>query len=500
MLLHWRRPRALGAVLATLLLPVVARAADAADPAAGGGRPVAAVVGGVIGLLLALGLYAWLFFLRTWREGEDAGFLFRLGVLLLSPIFAWGTLRSGFLVGARITAFVWMAIQLGLWAKAAGDRGAAVPSGTPELQQAFVEGCLKNEGASEELCECTARHFVQDFTLAELEELAPALKRKRPPEALKTWAQSTFAKCAFEIQAAAQQGSADAVPVDPNEPPPDIAATPCEVTSSPPGAELLLDGKPTGVKTPGKVTIWAGRPNTLVARLPGHVAASATLTPNLGQQLAQDFQLVPGVDVPVDSTPPGAQVLVDGRPVATTPGVATLAPGRAVATFRLEGHLEVQRPVEVRAGGTADPIAVALRPAATLRIDTAPSGALAWVDDVAAPVSTPSTQVIAAERRHCVALKLDGYLPVVECADAGGAGETVRLSVKLDRSTRGLLQDCAEAAGAAVKALARERAALGAKLKRQKGAQGDALATRLEALDWELAARRRLADACRSRR
>ena len=57
--------------------------------------------------------------------------------------------------------------------------------------------------------------------------------------------------------------------------------------------------------------------------------------------------------VTVDSTPPGAEVLVDGEPAGTTPVELRLAAGEHAIVLRLAGHADEERKVVVEVGSTA---------------------------------------------------------------------------------------------------------------------------------------------------
>jgi hypothetical protein len=109
---------------------------------------------------------------------------------------------------------------------------------------------------------------------------------------------------------------------------------PCAISSIPPGARVLVDGKERGV-TPLETRLAAGAKNRVRLELAGYFSEERVLEPNANERSALELELRRGGRVVVTSTPPGARVSLtiappEGDPMvlAKTPGpTATLEPG-----------------------------------------------------------------------------------------------------------------------------------------------------------------------------
>jgi hypothetical protein len=91
------------------------------------------------------------------------------------------------------------------------------------------------------------------------------------------------------------------------------------------------------------------------------LSEALTLASTLAASLAPQLTAPPTGTVTVESTPAGAQVLVDGEPAGTTPLELTLAPGEHRIVIRHEGHVDDERSVTVEVGA-ASAVAAELRP------------------------------------------------------------------------------------------------------------------------------------------
>ena len=97
-------------------------------------------------------------------------------------------------------------------------------------------------------------------------------------------------------------------------------ASPIAVTSNPPGASITANGKSMGV-TPAQITPENSAPIAIELRLDGYFPESATVVPG-SSQAGVSVRMEPTTlkkNYDVTSTPDGATVLLDGRPVGTTP-------------------------------------------------------------------------------------------------------------------------------------------------------------------------------------
>jgi len=142
--------------------------------------------------------------------------------------------------------------------------------------------------------------------------------------------------------------------VGPRRPPPAATEHKLVVTTSPPGAEVIFDGKPeTKCKSPCTVVLSPGR-HTLVATLPGHRPEMRIFEMNAPREIFLGLSPQTGT-VRVESTPAGAQILVNGqaRP-ETTPATLILPVGKYQ--------------IEVVHGGSRDQQSIEVKEGALLRI------------------------------------------------------------------------------------------------------------------------------------
>ncbi len=98
------------------------------------------------------------------------------------------------------------------------------------------------------------------------------------------------------------------------------------VTSEPSGAEITLDGAPTGQRTPAVIEgVAVQQPHELVLSGPRLRPAPVAVKPEPGRlSLRVHAQLGSAIGaIEVVSTPPGAMVLIDGQPVGLTPVTVT---------------------------------------------------------------------------------------------------------------------------------------------------------------------------------
>jgi serine/threonine protein kinase len=142
--------------------------------------------------------------------------------------------------------------------------------------------------------------------------------------------------------------------VGPRRTPPAATEHKLVVTTSPPGAEVIFDGKPeTKCKSPCTVVLSPGR-HTLVATLPGHRPEMRIFEMSAPREIFLGLSPQTGT-VRVESTPAGAQILVNGqaRP-ETTPATLILPVGKYQ--------------IEVVHGGSRDQQSIEVKEGALLRI------------------------------------------------------------------------------------------------------------------------------------
>jgi len=121
---------------------------------------------------------------------------------------------------------------------------------------------------------------------------------------------------------------------------------PLEVSSDPPGAEILIDGKQTGLKTPATIEAQDLKfPATLELLLEGAppwVQRVESISP-AGVKVFAQLQESTGI-LDVQSSPSGAAVKIDGKPQGKTP----ISGRRVPANTKFSLHMEIPgyRPYE----------------------------------------------------------------------------------------------------------------------------------------------------------
>ncbi len=128
------------------------------------------------------------------------------------------------------------------------------------------------------------------------------------------------------------------------------------VSSRPAGATVFVDDKSKGAMgaAPVKFQLLPGT-YTIIAELPGHEPANQSITLSQGRPAELDLVLVPADvigSVLLIISEPGAQVLVDDKPVGRTPleGPLRLRQGPHTVKVMKPGFGAVARTVEVKAG------------------------------------------------------------------------------------------------------------------------------------------------------
>lgn len=151
------------------------------------------------------------------------------------------------------------------------------------------------------------------------------------------------------------------------EPEPTVASV--FVTSRPQGAEILVDGQPTGRTTPAPIPeVDPGTNVGVSVRLAGYEespAQSVEATPRPQASLQFDLQPAPHT-VRVDSDPAGATVMYNGEAVGLTP--YTLGPVRVDyrdgldVTLRMDGYLDDRVAIDWTAGQPESSVRRSLQP------------------------------------------------------------------------------------------------------------------------------------------
>ena len=205
------------------------------------------------------------------------------------------------------------------------------------------------------------------------------------------------------------------------------------VTSTPPGAKVVLDGTTKGA-TPLTLIGLKPRNYTLIISLKGYAAISRTVDLSDATQSTQDFSFVQAFGkLNIVSDPSGAQVILDGKPHGVTPlKIDSFPVGDYALILKLDGSTDITDTLSVKAG-----IMLAKQykfdlELGNLAISTDPAGASITIDGRATSQIAPFTLSKLKEGIYEVDLELPGYLPWSGEASVS-KGQTSRLSIALTK-------------------------------------------------------------------
>jgi len=139
------------------------------------------------------------------------------------------------------------------------------------------------------------------------------------------------------------------------------------LTSKPAGADVFINGAKQSGQTPVTLPLAPGSYN-LVLRMPGYdaYAGSVQVKDNIQTQLDVPLKEKSTVRVAwaqIETTPKGAEILVDGNSTGqTTPSRVQVPAGLHTVTLRLAGYQPVRRTIQATEGGTVSITNVTLQP------------------------------------------------------------------------------------------------------------------------------------------
>lgn len=199
----------------------------------------------------------------------------------------------------------------------------------------------------------------------------------------------------------------------------------------PPVSSEATPATPSPAGTPGAATPAVGttssQPTSSAARTakPTPVVAPPTPAPVITGEVA------------IDSTPPGAEIQIDGRHETAwiTPYTAALPPGRHAVSMTMPGRMSVTRTVDVAAGKKVVVAAALAERAATVAIGSDPAGATILLDGQNTGKVTPA-DIIVAKGSHTILVRKQNYLDASSTMDlAPGQSAQFAPALKLSGST-----------------------------------------------------------------
>lgn len=233
-----------------------------------------------------------------------------------------------------------------------------------------------------------------------------------------------------------------ALPIVPGPPPmlapvaPPVPAGPSGdlyVVSTPPGAQIWLDGTNTGTLAPAMLRALPVGKHKVQLRTECTRAEAEVVLAN-GVITRAELSPVEGTgSVTVTAGPPNARLLVDGTEVGKLPAtIKDVTCGDHVLALRAPGYLEAQRTIRVPA---FDSIAVELplqkEEFGTLVLDVVPLDTNVMVDGMGVGAGPRTLEKIAAGP-HKVSGTFEGYTPVNVDVTVP-ANQVARLNLTLDK-------------------------------------------------------------------
>ena len=203
-------------------------------------------------------------------------------------------------------------------------------------------------------------------------------------------------------------------------------ATPAPVSTETTPATPSPAGTP-GAATPVGTSPSSSQPTSSAAKAGKTKPAPAPPTP---------APVITG-EVAIDSTPPGAEIQIDGRHEAAwiTPYTAALPPGRHAVSMTMPGRMSVTRTVDVAAGKKVVVVAGLAERAATVVIGSDPAGATILLDGQNTGKVTPA-DIIVAKGSHTILVRKQNYLDASSTMDlAPGQSAQFAPTLKLSGST-----------------------------------------------------------------
>ena len=203
------------------------------------------------------------------------------------------------------------------------------------------------------------------------------------------------------------------------------------VNSTPAGARVLIDNEQIGATPLAGYEVAAGE-HTLVVSAARYQTLEQPLTIT-GREVQQQLELTLApawAEVSIDSTPTGADILVDGETVGTTPAILEILEGQRHLMLRSVSYSDWQLELEILAGKAQTLGTIKLEPAAgLLSLSSAPSGANVTLDGEFQG-KTPLQFALSPDRGHRLAVFKPGYRRHNETISLT-AGSAEEKSVKL---------------------------------------------------------------------
>lgn len=209
-----------------------------------------------------------------------------------------------------------------------------------------------------------------------------------------------------------------------------------QITTTPPGATILIDNIDTGFTSPRTFSTGVGT-HIVTLRLAGYsdITQSVEVVANETISLNISFVVVKGT-ITINTYPSGATIYVGSDVVDTvSPCTIELQPGEYIITAKLSGYTDASATVVIVAGNNT-PLSMTLTILSAdgaLAITSTPSGANIWVSGVKTGFTTPKT-MIGPPGVYSIDLQMQGYFDYIEQVTLE-TGVTKNLDVVLIEAT-----------------------------------------------------------------
>lgn len=183
-----------------------------------------------------------------------------------------------------------------------------------------------------------------------------------------------------------------------------------ELTSTPTGASVTLDGIPRG-ETPVTIESLSPGAHQLVMSAPRYFKQTLAIDiEGLDKTQSRQVELKPAWgQLTIDSSPKGADVLIAGELRGQTPLTTELLEAGESVKVQLTGHKSWQQTLSVKAGGELVIDDIKLEKVdGLLKLSTNPSGASVTIDNTYRGI-TPLELALKPDADHSLSLFLNGY-------------------------------------------------------------------------------------------
>ncbi len=179
-------------------------------------------------------------------------------------------------------------------------------------------------------------------------------------------------------------------------------------------------------------------PAQVAPEAPAEAAPAVSITPKFSPKAnKKKGKIVPAApaivegQLSIDSTPPGAQIQVDGQAAGVTPfNLAGLMPGQHTVTVSKPGFVTDTRTVDVSSGSKSVMSVQLTQLSASVSLHSDPSGAAVWMDGKDTGKVTPAQISVDKPGNHTFAFKKQGYLDETASANLQ-VGQTFQLAPTL---------------------------------------------------------------------